>query len=175
MANNPFQLVYDSLWTMMEADARFDVKEGNKIKFNNNKREPVKSQHTTSDYPEVMLLPESGIGNISSTSSTSSVSKRYTWVVSSGDFRYTEISDLEWALTAGLLGWMYSLKSLTWNENEFVKLVNVISTDLEVLDRSVARARSQGINGLVSVFTVEVSMVFSNETIRSPHLVLGQA
>ena len=173
MADNPFQIVYDSLWEMMEEDPRFSVKEGNKIRFNDNNREPYKTAHSTDDYPEVMLLPESGIGNISSTSSTSFLSKKYTWVVSTGDFRYDQISDLEWALSAGLLAWMYRLKPLLWEGSEFVKYVNVVQTDLDIIDRTLNRARAQNITGLISIFTVEVSMHFSNELIRGSHLVLG--
>lgn len=169
-ASDPFLLVYNSLWEMMEADSRFDVREGNKIRFDVNNREPFKTQHSTTDYPEVMLLPESGIGNISSTSSTSFVSKKYSWIITAGDYRYSEISQIEWALTAGLLGWMYRLKTLLWDDSEFVKLVNIVNTDLELIDRTLARVRAQGIAGLISIFTIEVKMHFSNELIRSPDL-----
>lgn len=169
-ASDPFLLVYNSLWTMMEADSRFEVKEGNKIKFNSRDREPFKTQHSSTDYPEVMLLPESGIGNISSTSSTSFVLKRYSWIITGGDYRYSEISQIEWALTAGLLGWMYKLKTLLWDDYEFVKSVNIVDTNLELIDRTLARVRAQGIAGLISIFTIEVKMHFSNELIRSPDL-----
>jgi len=169
-ANNPFQIVYDALWDMMEEDARFAVKEGNKIKFNDNLREPYKSQHSTSDYPEVIFLPETGVGNISATSNTSSVSKRYTWIVSSGDYRYDTISDIEWALTAGLLSWMYRMKTLLWEGHEFVKMVNIVDTNLETIER----ARSQNIKGLIAFLTISVDMHFSSELIRGKHLVLGE-
>lgn len=168
-SDNPFQIVYDSLWTMMEADERFEIKVGNKIKFNDNKREIYKSQHTTSDYPEVILVPESGVGNISSTSSTSFVAKRYTWIISAGDYRYNEISYIEWALTAGLLSWQYTMKTLLWEEHEFVKMVNIVDTNLELVER----ARSQNIKGLISFFTVRVDMHFANELVRGRHLVLA--
>jgi|CXWL01.1.fsa_nt_gi hypothetical protein len=169
-ADNPFQLIYNELWTMMEEDERFTIKEGNKIKFNANKREPLKTQHTTSDYPEVALFPESGVGNISSTSSTSNVTKRYTWVISTGDYRYDEISDIEFALYAGLTSWLYRMKPLLWKGVEFVKRINIVATDLEFIDRTIARARTQGIQGLISIFSIEVECHFANEILRGPHL-----
>lgn len=170
-ADNPFQLVYDAFWEMMEEDSRFEIKEGNKVKFNDNKREPYKSQHTTSDYPEAIFLPETGVGNISSTSSTSYVSKRYTWIISSGDYRYDSISGIEWALTAGILSWMYRLKPLVWDGSEFVKMVNIVDTNLETIER----ARSMNIKGLIAFITVRVDMHFASELIRGKHLVLGQS
>lgn len=168
-------MVYDALWEMMEEDERFEVKEGNKIKFNDNRREVIKTQHSSNDYPEVILLPESGIGNISSTSSTSNVIKRYTWMVSAGDLRYDQISHLEFALYAGMTSWLYKMKPLIWEGHEFVKRINIVATDLDMIDRTINRARSQGVQGLISIFTIEVEMHFANELLRGPHLVLGQS
>ena len=161
---NPFQLVYDELWSMLEEDIRFTVKEGNKIKFNT--REPIKTQHTTSDYPEVMLVAESISGNLCNTSSTSMIARNYSWVIAAGDFRYDQIFPLEWAIYVGMLGWMYRLKVLTWEGSEFVKCVKLNNANLDQIDR----ARTRGIEGWISVWSINVEMHFSNELIRGTQL-----
>ena len=163
--SNPFQLVYDELWSMLEEDIRFTVKEGNKIKFTGT-REPIKTNHTTSDYPEVMLVPESGTGNLCNTSTTSMCVRQYSWVISAGDFRYEKISHLEWAIYAGMLAWMYRLKTLTWEDVEFVKCANIVSANLDQIEQQ----RTRGIPGWIAVWTISVDMHFSNELIRGTNL-----
>lgn len=163
--NNPFQLVYDTLWSMLEEDSRFQIKEGNKLKFNI--REPLKTQHTTSDYPEVMLVAESLSGNLCNTSSTSMLVKRFSWVISVGDYRYSEIFPIEWAVFTGMLAWRYRLKPLLWDGYEFVKCLRLVDSNI---DQNIERARAQGISGWISVWTIEVEMHFANELIRGTHL-----
>ena len=163
--SNQFQLFNDELWSMLEEDPRFTVKEGNKIKFTGT-REPIKREHSTADYPEVMLVPEGGVANLCNTSSTSEVTKNYSWVISAGDFRYEKISYLEWAIYAGMLAWKDRLSVLTWEDNIFVTSANITDTNLDQIEQQ----RTRGIPGWISVWTIRVNMYFSNVLIRGSQL-----
>lgn len=165
--NNPFQLVYNTLWSMLEEDERFDVvKPGNRIKFNGNDREPQKTNTTTSDYPEVMLVSEGVTGNLCNSSSTSMLIRNYSWVVSSGDYRFDEIFPVEWAIYAGMLAWRYRLAPLLWEGEPFVTQANVRDSNFDQVDRQ----RRRGIQGWVAVWTIFVEMHFNTQNITGVHL-----
>ena len=163
---NPFQMVYDTLWTMLEEDKRFQIKEGNKLKFNNNRRDVIKSQMSTADYPEVMLVTEGITGNLCNTSSTSKITRNYSWVISAGDFRYDQIFPVEWAIFTGMLAWRYRLSTLTWQDRLFVTQLNLVNSNLEQVDNQ----RRRGIEGWVAVWTIFVEMHFPTSVLTGSHL-----
>lgn len=162
----PFSLVYDTLWKMMIADERFTVKSGNRLDFNTNDRSAPKSQMSTADYPEVMLVAEGCSGNLCNTSSTSMITRRFSWVVSTGDFRYNQLFPVEWAIFAGMLAWRYELGSLLWNGNPFVTRANLVEANTDQIDKQ----RRRGIEGWIAVWTIEVEMHFANVLILGSHI-----
>ena len=164
---DPFSLVYDTLWDMLEEDARFDiVKDGNKLKFNCNDREPVKTQMSTEDYPEVALMAENITGNLCNTSSTSRIVRNYSWVISAGDYRYSEIFPIEWAIFTGMLAWRYRLSVLKFGEVNFVTNCNLIDSNFQQVENQ----RRRGIAGWVAVWSIFVEMHFATNQIVGEHL-----
>lgn len=165
-ASDPFTLVYDELWSMLEEDKRFDVLVGNRLKFNQNKREPVKTQMSSADYPEVALLSEGVTGNLCNTSSSSMLVRRFSWVISAGDLRNEKLFPLEWAIFAGMLAWRHRLTLLTWEGEPFVKNTNIVDSTIQQAENM----RRRGITGFIAVWTVEVEMHFQTSLIDGGHL-----
>jgi hypothetical protein len=163
---NPFQMVYDELWSMLEEDVRFDVKEGNKLKFNNNDRSPMKTNMSTVDYPEVALFAENITGNLCNTSSTSMIRRHFSWIISSGDFNYSEIFPVEWAIFTGMLAWRYRISVLTWEGLKFVSQANIVESNFNQVDA----ARRRGIEGWIAVWSIFVEMHFSSDALQGAHL-----
>jgi hypothetical protein len=165
--SNPFQMVYDTLWAMLEEDERFSVKEGNKLNFNTSDRDVGKSQMSSSDYPEVMLIAEViSTANLCNTSSSTKLVRQYSWVISAGSFRYIDIFPIEWAIFTGMLAWRYRLSTLQWENELFVKRLNFINANIGNIDRQLRR----GIQGWISVWTLEVEMHFNTLKLTGDHL-----
>jgi hypothetical protein len=167
--NNPLQMVYDTLWAMLEEDERFQVKEGNRLSFNKdrNDRDVIKSQMSTSDYPEVILVAEAiSTANLCSTSSSTKLVRNYSWIINAGDFRYSEIFPIEWAIFTGMLAWRFRLSTLEWEDELFVKRLNFTGANIGQIDNQLRR----GIKGWISVWTLEVEMHFTTSKILGKHL-----
>jgi len=163
---DPFSLVYNELWSMMEEDQRFEVKAGNKLKFNENDRNPGKTNLSSADYPEVALMAENISGNLCNTSSTSMIRRNFSWVVSSGDYRYTEIFPLEWSIFTGMLAWRYRLTALRWEGQQFVINCNLNDSNFNQIDAM----RRRGVEGWIAVWSIYVEMHFATSTIVGSHL-----
>ena len=168
--DDPFTQVYNELWSMLEEDSRFEVKPGNKIKFNQPDRAPRFTDLSTVDYPQVTLIAENITGNLCNTSSTSMLIRRYSWVIAAGDFRVNQIFPLEWAIYAGMLAWRHRLTLLKHpddNGDLFVKRANVTDTNFDLLER---QREQRGLVGWISVWTIEVEMHFTTSRILGSHL-----
>ena len=159
--SNPFTLVYDALWSMVEAHPQFlhDVKVGNRIKFNSDvSRDPMKDAIALGDLPEVVLISENGQANMYNTSSTSMITRSYAWLVSTGDFRLTKIlSEVEWQIFCAMHGWPEKLASLQWAGKNFVKKASIVSTSSGYSDPE----RNRGIIGWSAVWRCDVDMYFN--------------
>lgn len=165
-SSNPFSLVYDELWSMLEEDDRFDIKTNNKIKYNGSDRDPHKSQTSTSDYPEVTLITENVSGNLCNTSSTSMLRRNYSWIIASGDLRYSEIFPVEWAIFTGMLAWRHRLTILEWENTRFVARANLNDSNFD----QVENLRRRGLKGWVAVWSIYVDMHFNTADLEGSHL-----
>lgn len=162
---NPFVLVYDALWDLVEASALVQelVRTGNMIKMNRVRPgSPMKDQVGESDLPELMLLQGSSEGNWSDTSSTSRINRQYEWGIATGDFALTQrLAPVEWAIFAAMVNWRTVLTALRWPadaEDGFVKVVRLIQAQAGVSDA----AANRGIAGWSGIWTIEVQMHFAN-------------
>jgi hypothetical protein len=165
--DNPFNMVLRELWAMLEAHPKFsrDVKEGNRIRFTHDaNRDPQKATVQAADMPEVTIFPETLDGNLHSTSSTTRVTRRYTVMVATGDFRYTEfLGPVEWYILCALLHWRTRLTSLQWAGKNFVKRVNAQSASQGVFNQQVNR----NVTGWSALWRVEVEMHFDTDDLRA--------
>jgi hypothetical protein len=167
---NPFALVYTTLWGMMLEHPGFvaDVPEGNRIKFVDlTNRDPNKLDIATADLPEVALISSSVTSNLFNTSNTSMIMRNYTWLLSSGDFRYyvdektPMLATLEWYIFVAMHGWKQKLGALTWRDRKFVKKCNTTAGMTGLSDP----ARNRGISGWSASWSVEVEMHFDTRSL----------
>lgn len=163
MRENPFTLVYDALWAMLEAHPQFvvDVKEGNRIKYNSSEdRDPLKQEILDADLPEVVLVQTSVSANLYQSSSGSMCLRQYSILVSTGDFRYNKfLAQVEWDIFTAMMLWKERLGSLQWKNKAFVKRSNILSATSGASDSE----RNRGIKGWSAIWTVEVEMHFTSQ------------
>lgn len=157
---NPFTLVYSGLWDLLlqHPRAALLLREGNQIRFDVlNNRDPLKQAVQVADLPEIILTAETISSNLLSTSSSSSVTRGYAWLISTGDFRYTPLlAQIEWMIFVAMSNWKRVLAALTWKDAHFVKKVNISSANAGFSDAE----RNRGIQGWSAAWRVEVEMHF---------------
>ncbi len=167
MTSNPFNMTLTAIWDMLLAHPRFvrDVKEGNRIRFDNPKnRDPLKANVEASDLPEVCVAMSNVSANVMETSSTSKCIRTYTIMISSGDYRYTEIlGEVEWQVWVALCGWNRTFGGLKWHDKNFIKRANVTSANQGLSNPE----QNRNIRGWSSVWSVEVEMHFSTADLQS--------
>lgn len=168
---NPFQQVYDKLWEMAENDDRLTdvVKMRNRITFGDPKKSaPLKTQISSADFPELMLLPAGAQEiNIQNTSSNSKIVKNYSWVINTGDFRTTKLFPVEWALFALTHKWHTELTTLMWETatDSYVKKVNFVGwREGQSEENQKQRTTHHGWSAVLDIF---VEMHFTASHLRS--------
>lgn len=163
MTDNPFAAVLKTLWSMLLAHPQFvrDVKDRNRIRFDSpSVRDPLKETVQVGDLPEVAIGVSSASGNLMSTSSTSSFTRQYSILVSSGDMRYSELlANVEWQVFVAMLGWKGRLSALEWRGQRYVKRVNVVGVATGLSDPKANR----NIQGWSTAFSIEVEMHFRTD------------
>lgn len=163
MSDNPFTLVYDELWKMLEAHPQFnaDVKEGNRIKYNwPDDRDPLKKTVMPGDLPEVVLMQTTVNANLYQSSSGSMCTRQYSILISTGDWRVNAfLSQVEWDVFTALMLWKERLGALQWRSKTFVKRANIVGASSGASDPE----RNRNIKGWSAVWTVEVEMHFTSQ------------
>lgn len=156
----PFTMVYTALWEMLLDHPRFarDVKEGNRIRFDmSSNRDPVKGTIADGDLPEVAITAQTVSANLQSTSHTSSCTRRYAILASTGDYRYTErLALVEWYIFVAMMGWQTRLSALTWKDRTFCKRLNLTSAASGLSDPQ----QNRNIVGWSAQWQVEIEMHF---------------
>lgn len=160
---DPFSLVYDSLWEMALRSQviRDFVRQGNRIKYDG--PQAPKQVLSEGDLPELALISSGGSSNIMNSSSTSKVTRDYTWVLATGEYNINAFyNKLSFALYRAMVGWDEVLCSLTWRDYNFVVQATTIDIDDGVMLKSVTR----NINGWAALWGVTIDMHFSTEALR---------
>lgn len=166
---NPFEMVYDALWELVDQSVPMSdlVKLGNRISFNRpDDRDPLKVQISSNDKPELMLTTEGTSGvNLQSTSSSTMITRKYAWVLATGDNRLSvgKLYPVEWALLCALCDWVTVLERLTWRDKNFVTRCSVTDVSEGMSDSQ----RNRGIKGWSTIWKCEVRMDFSTADLKS--------
>ena len=130
-APNPLTMLHDELWRILDLRSEIGVliKEGNRIKFNYvDDRDPFKQNASTYDFPELVLAPETLSGNLSSSSSSTSIDVIYVLRTSTGDYRYNQfLAQVQWMLLGTMVNWRDTIGAITWQGKPFIKSVNIDS------------------------------------------------
>lgn len=163
-AINPFVLIFDALWKMLEDSPAFttDVLPGNRIKYNLvDDANPAKQQIQDSDLPEV-IIASNGVNDINlvNNSATSKITKRYTVIVSTGDFRLQNyLNQVQWDLFCAFDGWQTKVSSLVWpvgSGRTFVKRCALTDCEEGLSDST----QNRGIKGWSSIWGAEAECHF---------------
>lgn len=162
---NPFTMVYDTLWEMVDThpSLRVLMKEGNRIKFNTPSREPLKDAVAVADLPELILTSDGLSAALYNTTSTSKVVRSYSWLLSTGDFRVNELLyQVEWYIFCAMLSWKEKLCALKWHDESFVKRADVTS----VTNGQSNPELNRGIKGWSAIWKCEVEMHFRTSFLK---------
>lgn len=163
---DPFTQVFNKLWDLAEASPTLSdmVRPGNRIKYNQQaQRDPIKENVQAADLPELVLAIDSGTGNLHSTSCSSKIVRQYVWMITSGDYRVNfTILPVEWALICSMNDWVHDLGELTWNNDHFVKRLDVVGLASGLSNPD----QNRNIRGWSSLVRIEVEMHFSSAKMR---------
>lgn len=161
--DNPFIMTYNALWALAEASSRLTdlVKLKNRIKFNfTGQSSPIKDEISNADVPELVLISSGSTGNLRNTSSSSMISRKYEWVLSTGDMSVVnKVLPVEWALFCAMTDYSRVLGALRWPADAsdgFAKVTRLMDVDTGMTDAD----RNRGIQGWSSVWGIEVEMHF---------------
>jgi hypothetical protein len=164
-ATNPFKMVYSTLWEMALAhsELRRLVLPGNRVRFDvEDNQHVMKPTVAPADLPELMLIASTLSANLFDTSSSSQCQRQYSWVIATGDLRYSNgLSDIEWALYCAMHGWKQRLSALRWPcdaTSGFVKNLQPVSASLSLLDPE----KNRNIKGWSAAWTIDVTMYFTS-------------
>ena len=161
MTTDPFTLVHNKLWDMLEAHSGFTdlVKPGNRIKFSGDARDPLKRQVSSDDLPEVRLVAAGGTPHLQMASNATTVLKRFEVQIATGDKRYDAVMfPLGWAVVRAMSPWLTALRAeIQWNGKTFVTLLEVTSVSEGTHDAE----RKRGIDAWTAVVAIDVTMVFT--------------
>lgn len=166
--SDPFSLVYRALWDLAASQESFTslVSLRSRISFGDNENHtPLKNVIASADLPEVILAPTGGICNLHSTTSSSMITKRFMWLISTGDYRIDAgcLFPVEFALIRAMCNWKSALTSLTWAGARFVKRCDM----LEVSEGDSDPERNRGLKGWSAMWACEVEMHFSTALLLS--------
>lgn len=168
--SNPLSLVYDKLWAMVEAhpDVATIVSAGNRIKFNDPAiRDVWKDRVASSDVPELVLVPDAGSVNLHATSSSSRVTRQYSWLISTGDLRLgAYLHAVEFMLIVAYSEWDTHLKTVEWPDASGKFPV----TRCKLVDARVGHSDPQlnrRLKGWSAVWSCEVEFHFDTSDLRA--------
>lgn len=145
---DPFTMVYDGLWNMMLANATLVsyFKSGNLYSYRQDK-DPKGKINKAGDTPELQLF-QMGMSEIDSifNSNTSDMTMQYRWQVTTASFNIEEPNRIFFELIRSMCCWQHALCPLTWNNCNFVKSMDMTSSQ-ETVDVTEASRRIHGWNG----------------------------
>src|ERR1017187_900696 len=144
-SNDPFTLVYCSLWDMLEnAQGVVDfVAEPNRIKWLGFAKEPRKDGHATqSDKPELRIDPGEPFCIPEVTAGTSILRVNWKILIATdaqqldrlgSNMHGASILAVQWEIYRALIGWQQTIKNLTLNGAKFV---HKVKAGVPILTRS---------------------------------------
>lgn len=152
---NPIRQVYDTLWTLLERHNGWSnlVRIGNRINYTDGKM-PSKDKITSSDLPEVGIVPVGSTPHFDAASNLMLLVKRFALIVTTGERNIGCLVDVEFEAYRAMANWHSALRALTWKDFRFCTK----SVPTDVADTLIDRDR--GIFGWVSVWGCEVYMAF---------------
>ena len=138
-SSNPFTLIYEALWDLLESDTDFtdNVRPANRIKFTSSSRDPRKKALQDADAPYVEIAPSDGNIEFYSTSEAHVFEMQYDIRVFTGDLRVNKkLYPLVWIIIKALSNANDTL------DLDYVQSVRVSSLDVMEFDKDLNRGTS---------------------------------
>lgn len=160
LAVDPFSILYDALWTLLEANSGLTalVKVGNRVKYASWFHNPLKDIFSDADLPQVAIVPVGTLFNLNNTSSSTFVTARFDARLIVGDQRLDQVGGLfavKWEMLKAMRLWTVHIKNLQWNSKNYI-------VDLHTEDApDEPFIEEKGIKGWVSFLRFKVRMVFT--------------
>jgi hypothetical protein len=166
METTPFIDVWNALWIMVERNDRLThyVRPGNRIKFTNTIG--PKKEISEGDLPELQLHSSGADINIVASSSSSKVTRRYSWGITTGEYDINKYYNLvSWELYRSMIDWDIVLCALVWpKESEWHYVTNV---QISTVDEGTAMIdENRGIIGWSAMMQIDVEMHFNVDALR---------
>lgn len=162
---NPFTLIHDKIWEVLEADAQFAalVKVGNRVKYNSSTdADPIKQSVVTDDMPEVAVTFNGNIANIHETSSSSKFIITFQLIINTGDFRANEkLLAILWVIYKNIITWRTQFATLEFSGERFLKRVDCKTVAAGQSDPN----RNRSIKGWTAVCDLEFEVHLTTSNI----------
>jgi hypothetical protein len=156
--SDPFSILHEAIWTAFDADPDLPtlVKAKNRIKFE--ERDSLKASVSDSDLPEVILIPRSGIGNLTATSSSVTFDLGFEWLISTGDYRLSHrLFPTMWAIYRFMVKFnLDTAATLQYNSSYFVNSIKFNSGSVGESDAE----RNRGLRGFSSILSFTCNLKF---------------
>lgn len=154
-------MVIEAFWALLEASEAFTdmVPVSNRIKFTGLDRDPIKRAVSTSDLPEVRVLPVSSLPHPWRTSCSHSDLCQYEVQIATGDQRVSEyLFPLKWIVFQSLWSMeSYLRENVVYESANIVRLARPVSVRTGVSQADLNR----GIRGWSAIWAAEVELWFS--------------
>ncbi|KKN77777.1 hypothetical protein LCGC14_0357510 [marine sediment metagenome] len=162
VSTDPFSIVYDALWQMVEDYSGFTdlVNVGNRLRFASDIRDPLKRETLTNDFPAVGILANGHFPHLQRTSNSSTVTSRFIFMLVSGEQQLDRaLYPITWEMLRAMTKWATRLQALTWETKTFVTLAKPIDSS-EIFTEDTFLGSTKGILGWSGRWDYEVEMQF---------------
>jgi hypothetical protein len=158
---NPFLLVHQTLWTLLNANTAFVtlVPTGCQIDYSPEAddtgadQSPDKEGMTTKDFPQVRIVTTGGSGPTES-SNTTFLRRDFAVQIDSGSRLLEHGMEVEWEVLRALSNWKTSMEALKWNSKSFV-------SDCSLLQSRAKMENVKGFVGWTTLWAGSIAMFFT--------------
>lgn len=161
---NPFTLTYDALFNLALRNEILQnyFKGSNQVKLD---AKTLKKQSISpADLPELLLTQTATSGQLIASSSTTAIDVNYVFAAALGSWDLSGLaSEIQWGLLTTSAAWCASLGELTWNDQHFIKNVELGDVSVTLADFEANR----GISGWSLTWPLQVTMRLSTSELRN--------
>ena len=155
---NPLTVLHDKVCRSMESSALLSsrIKPGNWKKYNTVKNSKLKESITPGDVPEIEVLPDGFVGNLTASSSSSMLDWQLQIVTATGSYSHsTQMAQIQWALLMAMRRFkLQEIDALSYLDSRFIKSVKLIDAQEGLSEFNTNRA----LQGWTSLIRLEFKL-----------------
>ena len=169
ISNDPLSYVYTVLFDMLVAHEPFreQFKQGNLIRFDSDRIDPVKDGRSVSDTPECTLRP-SGFEPVQANSSNTQIITRFNLMLRTDKWRVQAYSLVTWEAIRAWLTWKSVANATPWpgNSQPIITDVWIESAEVGQAENLSVNSGNQVLEGWSSLLQVRARLNFITNEIR---------